>query len=171
MTQEKNVKTNLSLNVRKMKFMQHCLSEEARKELEESEKTIHSSEHWVLDLPPMNESKKKYESFNSHELCSKFYFQRLSFGGYNKSIEKLMLEYMDINNKGEDNARDSDVSISDDEMAERFSTLVGTIANKFKKPAKKTRKLNSDANETPNKIQKTKSFVTDKRGFIKPDSS
>ncbi|CAK8678041.1 unnamed protein product [Clavelina lepadiformis] len=169
MTQEKGTATKLSLNLRKMKFMQRCMSENERQELEESDKII-TSEHWELDLPEMLENESRFlhiPSITHFEPCR---HGRLSFGGYNKAIEKLMKE-LEQPKENDDDGHNSDLSISDDEMAERYSSLVGTVGNKFKanskQSTKKGRKLEPLAEDKEQSLQ-VKRTKLDKRGFMKP---
>nr|CAB3263932.1 M-phase phosphoprotein 6-like [Phallusia mammillata] len=171
MTQEKPTPSKLSLNLRKMKFMQRGMSESERHSLEEANSKIITNEHWELDLPPMGKNDSSYEQLDGISLCVKLKHGRMSFGGFNKAIEKLMYE-LNREEKTEDDATaDSDASVSDEEMAERYSTLIGTVAKKFKSKnttdndfERKGRKLDNDVNETevPAKVKRTN------KRFLKP---
>ncbi|XP_002122584.2 M-phase phosphoprotein 6-like [Ciona intestinalis] len=162
MTQEKKEGSKLSLNLRKMKFMQRCLGEEAKRELEESENRGVTSEHWELDLPNIEAKPCKYLILDSYNLCDNFKYGRLSYGGYNKVIEKLMEEFTK-----KDVEVESDVSISDEEMTERFNSLVGNVAKRFTKTKsgnKKSRKLEDNVTNVKKKVPKL-----DNKGFMKPE--
>ncbi|CAO2609783.1 M-phase phosphoprotein 6 [Lemmus lemmus] len=85
----------------------------------------------------------------------------MSFRGFNPEVEKLMLQ---MNSKNKAAAADDDetveVDVSDEEMARRYETLVGTIGKKF---AKKRDRANYEEDENGNiKPIKTKKM------FLKP---
>lgn len=129
-------KASLSIHLRRMKFMQRGQSEETNKKLELNTKSV-ITDQWEIDLP---ESSAKESVFLSVQNIKEFYeldYGRQSYNGFNKHTEKMMKYW---NNeveepiKKEDEDSGSVGSISDEEMAERFTTLVGrTIAKKFKR--------------------------------------
>ncbi|XP_063102146.1 M-phase phosphoprotein 6-like [Cavia porcellus] len=157
-------KTKLSKNLLRMKFMQRGLDSETKKQLEEEEKKIISEEYWYLDLPELKE-KELEKSFIIEEqsflLCEDLLYGRMSFRGFNPEVEKLMLQ-MNAKNKAEEEEEDEtvEVDVSDEEMARRYETLVGTIGKKF---AKKRDRANYEEDENGNmKPIKTKKM------FLKP---
>ena len=162
MTQEKRTTSKLSMNIRKMKFMQRSLTEQERRELEESEKII-TNEHWELDIPSLGVKNTKFEVAQSFLICESYRFGHLSFGGFNKYIERLMRE---LNSDETDEYHES-ADISDNEMAEHYLSLGGTIAKRF--DTGKKRSINDK--ESPEVFPKKprSQFQVDSRGFMKPE--
>uniref|UniRef100_J3S4P4 M-phase phosphoprotein 6 n=1 Tax=Crotalus adamanteus TaxID=8729 RepID=J3S4P4_CROAD len=131
----RDVKSKLSKNLLRMKFMQRGLDSETKKQLEEEEKKIISEEHWFLDRPELKEKESLIREERSFVMCEDLLYGRMSFKGFNPEVEKLMVQ-MNSRYKTEDpaeekNAKEADVS--DEEMARRYDTLVGTIGKKFLK--------------------------------------
>ena len=57
----------------------------------------------------------------------------MSFRGFNPEVEKLMLQ-MNTKNKAEEvEGQTVELNVSDEEMARRYETLVGTIGKTFTK--------------------------------------
>ncbi|XP_061450249.1 M-phase phosphoprotein 6 isoform X1 [Rhineura floridana] len=135
----------------KREFMQRGLDLETKKQLEEEEKKIISEEHWYLDLPELKEKESFIVEERSFMPCEDLLFGRMSFKGFNPDVEKLMIQmnskYKTEEIKEEDNAMEADVS--DEEMARRYETLVGTIGKKFLK--KRDRHVLQDAEEDENR--------------------
>ncbi|XP_062056298.1 M-phase phosphoprotein 6-like [Lepus europaeus] len=132
-------KTKLSKNLLRMKFMQRGLDSETKKQLEEEEKKIISEEHWYLDLPELGEKESLVTEEQSFLLCEDLLCGRLSFRGFNPEVEKLMLQ------KAEEVEEETvALDVSDEEMARRYETLVGTIGKKF---AKKRDRANYEEDE------------------------
>ncbi|XP_069312494.1 M-phase phosphoprotein 6 [Eulemur rufifrons] len=153
-------KTKLSKNLLRMKFMQRGLDSETKKQLEEEEKKLIGEEHWYLDLPALTEKESFIIEEQSFLLCEDLLYGRMSFRGFNPEVEKLMLQ-MNAKNKAEvveDKAKEVDVS--DEEMARRYETLVGTIGKKF---AKKRDRANYEEDENGD-VKLTKA----KKMFLKP---
>ncbi|XP_018411380.1 PREDICTED: M-phase phosphoprotein 6 [Nanorana parkeri] len=151
----------LSKNLLRMKFMQKSLDPETKKQLEEDEKKIISDEHWFLDLPELKEKENYIIEERSFLPCEDFLFGRMSFKGFNPEIEKLMVQ---MNSRATEEDLDEgkmDVDVSDEEMARRYESLVGTIKQKFTK--KRDRKAMVEEDENCN-IKSSKA----KKGFIKP---
>ncbi|MEE6499938.1 hypothetical protein FKM82_003645 [Ascaphus truei] len=151
----------LSKNLLRMKFMQRSIDAETRKQLEEDEKKIISDEHWYLDLPELKERESFIIEERSLLPCEDFVYGRMSFKGFNPEVEKLMIQ---MNSKTETEEvieeGNMEVDVSDDEMARRYESLVGTIKNKFTK--KRERKVQNDEDENSNTRSKPK------RAFLKP---
>ncbi|KAH0507416.1 M-phase phosphoprotein 6 [Microtus ochrogaster] len=154
-------KTKLSKNLLRMKFMQRGLDSETKKQLEEEEKKMISDEHWYLDLPEFKEKESLIIEEQSFSLCEDLLYGRMSFRGFNPEVEKLMLQ-MNSKNKAapEENDETVEVDVSDEEMARRYETLVGTIGKKF---AKKRDRANYEEDENGN-IKPIKA----KKMFLKP---
>ncbi|KAK2545683.1 M-phase phosphoprotein 6 [Columba livia] len=126
------VKTKLSKNLLRMKFMQRGLDSQTKKQLEEEEKKIISEEHWYLDLPDLKEKESFIIEERSFMPCEDLLYGRMSFKGFNPEIEKLMVQ-MNSKCKEEEIEEDDkmEADVSDEEMARRYETLVGTIGKKF----------------------------------------
>ncbi|XP_048211163.1 M-phase phosphoprotein 6 [Perognathus longimembris pacificus] len=154
-------KTKLSKNLLRMKFMQRGLDSETKKQLEEEEKKIISEEHWYLDLPELKEKESFIIEEQSFSSCEDLLYGRMSFRGFNPEVEKLMLQ-MNAKNKAEEEEEDEtiELDVSDEEMARRYETLVGTIGKKF---AKKRDRANFEEDENGN-IKPRKA----KKMFLKP---
>ncbi|XP_053934325.1 M-phase phosphoprotein 6 [Cuculus canorus] len=161
----KEVKTKLSKNLLRMKFMQRGLDSQTKKQLEEEEKKIISDEHWYLDLPDLKEKESFIIEERSFMACEDLLYGRMSFKGFNPEIEKLMIQ---MNSKGKKEEIEVDdkmeADVSDEEMARRYETLVGTIGKKFLR--KRDQRVLHDededrsSNATPSK--------TAKKQFLKP---
>ncbi|XP_071973369.1 M-phase phosphoprotein 6 [Engystomops pustulosus] len=154
----------LSKNLLRMKFMQRSLDPETKKQLEEEEKKIISDEHWFLDLPELKEKENFIIEERSFLPCEDFLYGRMSFKGFNPEIEKLMVQ-MNSKSKEEDEDLEEgkmDVDVSDEEMARRYESLVGTIKKKFTK--KRDRKAIQEDDDENSNIKSSKV----KKGFIKP---
>ncbi|KAG8562809.1 hypothetical protein GDO81_015822 [Engystomops pustulosus] len=154
----------LSKNLLRMKFMQRSLDPETKKQLEEEEKKIISDEHWFLDLPELKEKENFIIEERSFLPCEDFLYGRMSFKGFNPEIEKLMVQ---MNSKSKEEVEDleegkMDVDVSDEEMARRYESLVGTIKKKFTK--KRDRKAIQEDDDENSNIKSSKV----KKGFIKP---
>ncbi|XP_075393146.1 M-phase phosphoprotein 6 [Tenrec ecaudatus] len=153
-------KPKLSKNLLRMKFMQRGLDSETKKQLEEEEKKIISEEHWYLDLPELKEKESLIIEEQSFLLCEDLLYGRMSFRGFNPEVEKLMLQMNSKSKTEEIEDEIVEVDVSDEEMARRYESLVGTIGKKF---AKKRDRANYEEDENGNmKLTKTKKM------FLKP---
>lgn len=154
--------TRKSRKLKQIQFMQRGLDSETKKQLEEEEKKMISDEHWYLDLPEFKEKESFIIEEQSFSLCEDLLYGRMSFRGFNPEVEKLMLQ-MNSKNKAaaeDDDEETAEVDVSDEEMARRYETLVGTIGKKF---AKKRDRANYEEDENGNiKPIKTKKM------FLKP---
>ncbi|XP_030437628.1 M-phase phosphoprotein 6 [Gopherus evgoodei] len=156
------VKTKLSKNLLRMKFMQRGLDSETKKQLEEEEKKIISEEHWYLDLPELKEKESFIIEERSFMPCEDLLYGRMSFKGFNPEIEKLMIQMNARYKKEEIEADDTaEADVSDEEMARRYETLVGTIRKKFLK--KRDQRVLQDEDENSN-MRPSKA----KKMFLKP---
>ncbi|KAF6737020.1 M-phase phosphoprotein 6 [Oryzias melastigma] len=175
----------LSKNLLRMKFMQRGLDAETKKQLEEDERRIISDEHWYLDLPELCTKETLLVEEESFVPCEDLQFGRISFRGFNPAVEvrsgacacmcvhvrpgltcllpsqKLMAL---LNPKDEDE-EEMDVScmqtdVTDEEMALRYESLVGSMKKKF---AKKRERAAMDQNDINHEMDSEK-----KRTFLKP---
>ncbi|XP_005795876.1 M-phase phosphoprotein 6 [Xiphophorus maculatus] len=153
----------LSKNLLRMKFMQRGLDAETKKQLEEDEKRIISDEHWYLDLPELKAKENLIIEEKSLVPCEDLLYGRLSFKGFNPEVEKLMVL---LNPKDEKEEEEEDVScmqtdVTDEEMALRYESLVGTMKKKFAKKRERAAMDEDDVNQ--NVVVKSS-----KKTFLKP---
>ncbi|KAG8144141.1 hypothetical protein E2320_001254 [Naja naja] len=149
----RDVKSKLSKNLLRMK------------QLEEEEKKIINEQHWFLDRPELKEKESFIIEERSFAMCEDLLYGRMSFKGFNPEVEKLMVQ-MNSRHKTEDtgeetNAKEADVS--DEEMARRYETLVGTIGKKFLK--KRDRHVLQDPTEVGSQERRPSKV---RKGFLKP---
>ncbi|XP_008410118.1 M-phase phosphoprotein 6 [Poecilia reticulata] len=153
----------LSKNLLRMKFMQRGLDAETKKQLEEDEKRIISDEHWYLDLPELKAKENLIIEEKSLVPCEDLLYGRMSFKGFNPEVEKLMVL---LNPKDEKEEEGEDVScmqtdVTDEEMALRYESLVGTMKKKFAKKRERAAMDEDDVNQ--NVVVKNS-----KKAFLKP---
>ncbi|XP_063336498.1 M-phase phosphoprotein 6 [Pelmatolapia mariae] len=149
----------LSKNLLRMKFMQRRLDAETKKQLEEDERRIISDEHWYLDLPELKAKENLIIEERSFVPCEDLKYGRLSFRGFNPEVEKLMAL---MNPSEEEEEEEEDLSqmqtdVTDEEMALRYESLVGSMKKKF---ATKRERVAQEADEENQKEVK--------RAFVKP---
>ncbi|KAM6937375.1 M-phase phosphoprotein 6 [Xenentodon cancila] len=152
----------LSKNLLRMKFMQRGLDAEIKKQLEEDEKRIISDEHWYLDLPEHSAKENLIMEEKSFGPCEDLLFGRMSFRGFNPEVEKLMAL---LNPKDEAEEEESvshmQTDVTDEEMALRYESLVGSMKKKF---AKKRERAAVDEDDVNHNAMEAKT----KREFLKP---
>nr|XP_003228569.1 PREDICTED: LOW QUALITY PROTEIN: M-phase phosphoprotein 6 [Anolis carolinensis] len=132
----RDVKSKLSKNFLRMKFMQRGLDSETKKQLEDEAQKIISEDHRKTDLPELKEKESFIIEERSFTPCEDLLFGRMSFKGFNPEVEKLMIQmnsrFQEAEGTGEGDAA-MEADVSDEEMARRYETLVGTIGKKFLK--------------------------------------
>ncbi|KAM6117909.1 M-phase phosphoprotein 6 [Pterocles gutturalis] len=160
------VKTKLSKNLLRMKFMQRGLDSHTKKQLEEEEKKIISEEHWYLDLPDLKEKESYIIEERSFMPCEDLLYGRMSFKGFNPEIEKLMIQMNSRKCKEEEIEEEEkmEADVSDEEMARRYETLVGTIGKKFVR--KRDQRVLHDEDEDGNSNMRPSKKA--KKKFLKP---
>ncbi|RZC39786.1 MPP6 domain containing protein [Asbolus verrucosus] len=115
----------LSKSILDMKFMKKT-KERVQKEQEDAEgKAMYSNE--ITD--EMKKSGNIVFTETSIYHCRNLIEGRLSFGGMNPEIERLMLN--DFAKKMQEAEKRKETDVSDVQMAQEYSTLVNTISNKF----------------------------------------
>ncbi|KAL0968601.1 hypothetical protein UPYG_G00269050 [Umbra pygmaea] len=159
----------LSKNLLRMKFMQRGLDADTKKQLEEGEKRIISDEHWYLDLPEL----KAKENFITEEMSfgpfEDLKYGRMSFKGFNPEVEKLMILMNAPNEEEEEEEEISrmETDITDEDMARRYESLVGTMKKRFAKKRQRMAEVTKDdvaaAADDDDAIEKKT-----KRAFLKP---
>ncbi|NXF92020.1 MPH6 phase, partial [Eubucco bourcierii] len=162
------VKTKLSKNLLRMKFMQRGLDSQTKKQLEEEEKKIISEEHWYLDLPDLKEKESYIIEERSFMPCEDLLYGRMSFKGFNPEIEKLMIQ---MNSKCKEKEIEVDdkmeADVSDEEMARRqYETLVGTVGKKFMR--KRDQRVLQDEDEGEDGSSNIRPIKKAKKKFLKP---
>lgn len=148
----------LSKNLLRMKFMQRGLDAETKKQLEDDEKRIISDEHWFLDLPELRARENLIVEEKSFVPCEDLRFGRISFKGFNPDVEKLMLllNPKEEEEGGEEDERRMQTDVTDEEMALRYESLVGSLKKKF---AKKRERAAMDEDQNQNVVEKKKVFL------------
>ncbi|XP_041852079.1 M-phase phosphoprotein 6 [Melanotaenia boesemani] len=150
----------LSKNLMRMKFMQRGLDAETKKQLEEDEKKIISDEHWYLDLPELKAKENLIMEEKSFGPCEDLFFGRLSFRGFNPEVEKLMALFnpkAEKEEEEEEDVRRMQTDVTDEEMALRYESLVGSMKKKFAK--KRERTLIEDVNDNETGTERKRTFV------------
>ncbi|KAM6973332.1 M-phase phosphoprotein 6 [Aplochiton taeniatus] len=142
----------LSRNLLRMKFMQRGLDADRKKQLEEEEKRIISDEHWYLDLPELKAKENFIIEERSFVPCEELKYGRMSFKGFNPEVEKIM-KLMNARNKtGEEEEYEisrMETDVTDEEMARRYESLVGSMKKKFAKKRDRS-KIEEEAEEEEN---------------------
>nr|XP_020471507.1 M-phase phosphoprotein 6 [Monopterus albus] len=158
-----NDSVKLSKNLLRMKFMQRGLDAETKKQLEEDEKRIISDEHWCLDLPELKAKENLIIEEKSFVPCEDLKYGRMSFGGFNPEVEKLMAV---MNPKDEEEKQEEEeelshmqTDITDEEMALRYESLVGSMKRKFAKKRERAAFNEDDVNQNA---------ADSKKVFLKP---
>ncbi|CAH1779597.1 unnamed protein product, partial [Owenia fusiformis] len=142
----------------------------------EEEKQTIDDEHWAYDIPQLKAKESKFQCEASYLPFEDLVFGRMSYKGFNKEIEKMMKEKNTEQSLAEADRREKEMAVSDDEMAERFTSLVGTVGKKFAKKRKKAEKekvtetpqdtIDTVQTDAPSKKKKSKKK---KKEFMKPN--
>ena len=165
---------NLSKNVMQMKFMQKGVVKRVDPDEEMEQRIQRSKEHWVIGGLPDAPVELPYSFDTGIVMCEDLLpIGRMSFKNFNKVVEETHKQVLKQAKKKCTTTVDDDAAedISDDEMAERFETLVQTIDSKFKGKRKRaggdgggvSSDSDSDDNEEAKELKKRA-----KRGFLKP---
>ncbi|KAG7473480.1 hypothetical protein MATL_G00096260 [Megalops atlanticus] len=155
--------TKLSKNLLRMKFMQRGLDAEVKKQLEEEEKRIISDEHWYLDLPELKAKENFIIEERSFVPCEDLVYGRMSFRGFNPEVEKLMA-VMNTQKQAEEEEEEEDVTrmdtdVTDEEMARRYESLVGSMRRKFAKKRERSSTQDEDVNQSTAETKVKKVFL------------
>lgn len=169
-------KTKLSKHLMQMKFMQRGAIREEQEQLRSENQRAIDDEHWVLDVPMSTQSKCTFTVEPSFVICDNLMFGRRSFKGFNPEIEKICNTIDNNQALREAEEREKETSVNDEEMAERYQSLVGTITKKFTKRRHKsgvgdtdeTDKTTVDKQDRNNSVPKTKKLKVHKK-FLKPE--
>ncbi|XP_005107945.1 M-phase phosphoprotein 6 [Aplysia californica] len=153
-----NKGAQLSKNVLQMKFMQRSVLRIEREQNEDERQKIIDDEHWVLDLPEYKTKEHRYLKDQSYAFCEQLRFGRQSFQGFNPEIEKLMKAEIAEQELKEAEEKEKQNSVSDKEMTQRYSSLMGILAKKFAKKRSRKDIVDEEEVEEPSK----------KKAFLKP---
>ena len=147
----------LSKNVCAMKFMMQRENKQLDKEQEEFQ-----GEEWHLQMEPITEKISKYSTFTTFCESHDLRYGRMSFGGFNEKLEKLLNE-----KEGSDSESEEGKDIDDAEMAQRLGGLSNTIGNKLKRKSDKIVISSDDEEEDENAAKKRRIALTGSK-FKKP---
>uniref|UniRef100_A0A023GHK6 Putative m phase phosphoprotein 6 n=2 Tax=Amblyomma TaxID=6942 RepID=A0A023GHK6_AMBTT len=117
-------KTKLSRHLLDMKFMKKSKEKAQKDEEEEEHRSLFNSDA----MDSIKKEGSRYITKESYAPCLGLLAPRMSFKGRNPEIERLMQQDSEAETKPH-----TMPGIADEEMAKRYSTLVGTIAKKFDK--------------------------------------
>ncbi|XP_059168931.1 M-phase phosphoprotein 6-like [Physella acuta] len=152
----KKAGTHLSKNVLQMKFMQRSVLRIEKEQNEEEQQKVIDDEHWVLDIPDYKTKESLFLQNQSYVVCEGLRFGRQSYQGFNPEIEKIMR----LQNAEEEAKRSEEIekqnSVSDQEMVNRYSSLMGVIAKKF---AKKRNRNDVAENDESGEPRSKKTFM------------
>ncbi|KAJ8407835.1 hypothetical protein AAFF_G00268790 [Aldrovandia affinis] len=156
--------TKLSKNLLRMKFMQRGLDADVKKQLEEEEKRIISDEHWYLDLPELKAKENFIIEERSFVPCEDLVYGRMSFRGFNPEVEKLMALMNKNQADQEEEEEVEDISrmetdVTDEEMARRYESLVGSMKKKFAKKRERSNIEDEDVNQSTTVTKVKKVFL------------
>ncbi|XP_060582511.1 M-phase phosphoprotein 6-like [Ruditapes philippinarum] len=150
-------KSSLSSNVLQMKFMKRSALRIEKEKSEEERKHEIDDEHWVLDLPPIEQRESKYVLEPSYERCENLMYGRMSFKGFNTEVEKLMVQNNARLQLEDAERRENETSVNDEEMAQRFQSLSDTINKRFL--TKRQRQTEPEENSKSSRKKVKKQFI------------
>ncbi|KAL9974112.1 hypothetical protein ACROYT_G011113 [Oculina patagonica] len=158
-------KKSLSKNLMEMKFMKRKAESDYRRQLEEERQRAIEESHWVLDGKE-KEDRSCIEFEPSYVKCEELYPSgRMSFKNFNPAVEKMFKEMVAEENLVRSEAREREETVSDEEMAKRYESFVGTVAKKFSTKRKRSSVGASFETDSPSISQPAKK---PKREFMKP---
>ncbi|EDO37061.1 predicted protein [Nematostella vectensis] len=163
MADERQPRRTLSKNLKQMKFMQRRSEADVRKQLEEERRKAISESHWVIDEEVGQNDRGSIEIEPSYIPCEQLYTNgRMSFKNFNPVVEKAFKEMLSLEADLLSEAREREATVSDEEMARRYDTLVGTIGKKFISKRKRST-TEGDTIDGPSSLDRKKA-----RHFMKP---
>ncbi|XP_058946576.1 M-phase phosphoprotein 6 [Pocillopora verrucosa] len=159
------VKKTLSKNLMEMKFMKRKAETDYRRQLEEERQRAIEESHWVLNGQEQ-EDRSCIEFEPSYVQCEELYPNgRMSFKNFNPTVEKMFKEMIAEEDLAQSEAREREETVSDEEMAQRYENLVGTVAKKFTTKRKRSSIGTTCEPDSPCSNQPSKKM---KHGFMKP---
>jgi len=136
-----------------------------RRQLEEEQQRAIEESHWVLEGKE-EEDRSRIEFVPSYVKCEDLYPSgRMSFRNFNPSVEKMFKEMIAEEDLAKSEEREREETVSDEEMAKRYESLVGTVAKKFSTKRKRSSVGASFEGESPSIHHPSKKT---KREFMKP---
>ncbi|XP_020614898.1 M-phase phosphoprotein 6-like [Orbicella faveolata] len=158
-------KKTLSKTLMEMKFMRRKAESDYRRQLEEERQRAIEESHWVLDEKEKDD-RSCIEFEPSYVKCEELYPSgRMSFKNFNPTVEKMFKEMLAEENLARSEAREREETVSDEEMAKRYESFVGTVAKKFSTKRKRSSVGASFESDSPSINQPSKKT---KREFMKP---
>ncbi|KAJ7374664.1 M-phase phosphoprotein 6 [Desmophyllum pertusum] len=158
-------KKTLSKNLMEMKFMKRRAESDYRRQLEEERQRAIQESHWVLDGKE-KEDRSRIEFEPSYVKCEELFANgRMSFKNFNPTVEKMFKEMVAEEDMARSEAREREDTVSDEEMAKRYESFVGTVAKKFATKRKRSSVAASFESDSPSIHQPSKKT---KREFMKP---
>lgn len=120
-----------------MKFMKRKAEADYRRQLEDERQRAIIESHWVLKGTEDGDSCIEFEA--SYTRCEDLYPSgRMSFKNFNPTIEKMFKEMLTEEDMTRSEEREREETVSDEEMAKRYESLVGTVAKKFSSKRKRS---------------------------------
>ncbi|XP_028392744.1 M-phase phosphoprotein 6-like isoform X2 [Dendronephthya gigantea] len=158
---ESRERRSLSKNLLKMKFMQRTEEAKLRQQLEDEEKREIDEAHWVLDNVEGAKDENVIEYEPSYVVCEDLVpTGRMSFKRFNPAIEKLFQELTSQKELAECEAREREDTVTAEQMAERYDSLIDTVDKKFAKKRKRRHHADVESldfhNARPSKKQKAR---------------
>ncbi|XP_043191122.1 M-phase phosphoprotein 6-like [Amphibalanus amphitrite] len=143
----------LSSNLLEMKFMKRSKeNREKEEEQEEYREVFHSN------IPDDQGRRVTYQPDIAQ--LENLVYPRRSYGGQNPAIEKLMAEKDGQTGGAADESMEADVT--DAQMADHYSSVVGTIGKKFRTKRQRSRSQEQAGERTPSRppvLKKVKQFL------------
>lgn len=137
--------------------MQRSVLRLEKEKTAEEQQHIIDDEHWVIDLPETQHKESKYITEPSYSRCENLIFGRLSFKGFNPEVEKLMKSQNQSLELEEAERRENEINVGDQEMTQRYESLIGTISKKF--ATKRQRQTEQGEQNTSKSAKKSKKFM------------
>ncbi|XP_031570353.1 M-phase phosphoprotein 6-like [Actinia tenebrosa] len=169
MEEDRQPKLALSKNLKEMKFMQRRAESDYRKQLEEERRRKIDEAHWVLNTKTGESERVEIEP--SYVKCEQLYSNgRMSFKNFNPTVEKTFKQMKAEDEEILSEEREREATVSDEEMARRYDTLVGTIGKKYSNKRDRSTVIVDDDNDDDEDrdISHSTSKKKFKGGFMKP---
>ncbi|XP_066926287.1 M-phase phosphoprotein 6-like isoform X2 [Clytia hemisphaerica] len=158
---------SLSKNVMQMKFM--IRGKDQGEEISEKKNKKNNESEWVIGGIDRQTKKVPYTFDVSYMECEELIpYGRMSYLNFNPVVQKKHHELLQEANMALSGEREEFDGVSDEEMAHRYESLVGTVGKKFqtkrKRKAIEEELSQSDGTEPEEDTIEKRA----KRGFVKP---
>eukprot|EP00794_Sanderia_malayensis_P019071 gene19071-20986_t len=169
MLSSRQPKQNLSKNLLQMKFMQRKREEILKEEEDKQYRDKLNKEHWYLDDINEEDLKDAAEMEPSFVICEDLLpMGRMSFKNFNPNVEKTYHELLRKRDTKIRGLKEDEESISDEEMAQRYESLVNTVSKKFNRKRKQKNCSSSDDEATTTMMATKKNKKQKVAAFRKP---